>query len=117
MNTAFLLGDQSYESMRKFMSLFLTNALKDNGNITRSYVTGVSRLSKGSMFSGLNNLRELGLDSPILKSSFGFTTEEVSSLLDTFYRIKFPEPTNPEKINEFKEDIKKKKKKSFFLMK
>jgi len=40
------------------MSVFMTNSLKDNPNIDRSYTTGVSRLSKADIFSGLNNLME-----------------------------------------------------------
>ena len=71
--------------MKKCMNSLLMNAFKDNPHVARSYTTGVSLLSKTDIFSGLNNLTEYGLDSPIFKSSFGFTSEEVKSLLDIFY--------------------------------
>ena len=98
--------------MKTFMRDFLKNSLKDNPNITRSYITGVSRLSKANIFSGLNNLTEYGLDTNTFKSSFGFTSEEVRSLLDVYYKINYPEPENSD-TTAFKEKIKLKKEESF----
>jgi len=98
--------------MKNFMNSFFTNAFKDNPSVARSYTTGVSRLSKTEIFSGINNLTEYGVESSIFKSSFGFTSEEVRSLLDIYYRIDFPEPKNAD-TTAFKENIKKMKEESF----
>jgi len=96
-----------------FINAFLTNAIKDNGDASRSYSTGVSILPKTSMFSCLNNLKEYGLGYTIFNSYFGFTSEEVRSLLDIYYRINYPEPTNSASTTAFKENIKKMKEESF----
>jgi len=90
MNSAFYSGDQRYESMKNCMSHFFTDTLEENQSLARSYITGVNRLSKADILSGINNLTEYGVDSTIFKSSFGFTSQEVRSLVDTYYRRKFP---------------------------
>jgi len=74
------------------MSAFMTNSLKDNPNITRSYSTGVSRLSKADIFSGLNNLTEYGLENTIFQTCFGFTHKEVKSLINKYYENNPPPP-------------------------
>jgi len=82
MNSFKRFGEEHYEEVRSLMSVFMTNSLKDNPNIDRSYTTGVSRLSKADIFSGLNNLMEYGLENTIFQTCFGFTQDEVKSLID-----------------------------------
>ena len=111
-STAFWLGDQSYKSMKNFVNCFLTDALKNNPYKARTYSAGVSILPKDGIGSGLNNLKEHRLDSTTFTSYFGFTSEEVRSLLDNYYRINYPEPTNSD-TTAFKEIIKNMKEESF----
>ena len=93
MHSSRRFGEDHYEEVKSLMSAFMANSLKNNPNIDRSYTTGVSRLSKADIFSGLNNLIEYGLENTIFKDSFGFTHKEVKSLINKYYI------NNPPKIN------------------
>lgn len=77
------------------MSAFMTNSLKNNPNISRSYTTGVTRLSKADIFSGLNNLKEYSLENTIFQTCFGFNHHEVKSLIDKYYTINPPPEIDP----------------------
>ncbi len=64
-----------------FMRNFMGAALKDNAFLLRAVITGILRIGKESIFSGLNNLGVYTvLERPFAKS-FGFTEEEVAKLL------------------------------------
>ncbi|MCX4242097.1 AAA family ATPase [Paraliomyxa miuraensis] len=60
---------------------FLTNGLKDNPHLERGVVTGVLRVSRESIFSGLNNLAVHTLLQRSFSSCFGFTEAEVVALM------------------------------------
>ena len=47
-------------------------------------MTGITRVSKESMFSDLNNLRVISVTSDEYASCFGFTEEEVFAAMDEF---------------------------------
>jgi Predicted AAA-ATPase/PD-(D/E)XK nuclease superfamily len=59
----------------------LTNGLKDNPHLERGVVTGVLRVSRESIFSGLNNLAVHTLLQRSFSTCFGFTESEVESLV------------------------------------
>lgn len=63
-----------------FRSLF-SAALKDNVYLFKSVLTGILRISKESLFSGLNNLKVYSVSHPKYGAYFGFTENEVKALL------------------------------------
>lgn len=70
-----------YIDMMAFMRGFLGAALKDNSYLDRAILTGITRVSKESLFSGLNNIKVYSLLNPRYGDCFGFTEEEVGQLL------------------------------------
>jgi hypothetical protein len=64
-----------------FRSMF-TATFKDNPYLERAVMTGVTRISKESMFSGLNNLEVVTTTSQKYETAFGFTEEEVFAAMD-----------------------------------
>ncbi len=65
-----------------FFRHFLTVGLKDNTHLERGVVTGILRIARESIFSGLNNLAVCTLLEPAFSTCFGFTEPEVVSLLE-----------------------------------
>jgi hypothetical protein len=59
----------------------LTHGLKDNPHLERGVVTGVLRVSRESIFSGLNNLAVHTLLQRSFSTCFGFTQSEVEGLV------------------------------------
>ncbi len=70
-----------YENIVAFMRDLLIAALKDNPYLEFAILTGVYRVAKESIFSGLNNLQEYTIFSPYMQTHFGFTEDEVYELL------------------------------------
>ncbi len=68
------------EFMIKFKS-FMESSLKTNQAYRFAVVTGVSHISKASLFSGLNNLNEFDIFKKEYDEAFGFTESEVSELI------------------------------------
>lgn len=69
-----------YEPCITFMRQFLSSALKDNKDLNFAVLTGVLRISKESIFSGLNNLDVCTVLSNAYADAFGFTPEEVTKM-------------------------------------
>ena len=59
-------------------------AFKTNPYLERAIMTGITRVSKESIFSDLNNLRVVTTTSDMYADCFGFTEEEVFSALDDY---------------------------------
>lgn len=73
-----------YDRMIGFMCTFMSKVFKDNTDIFRGVITGILRVSKESIFSGLNNIDvDTILDAP-MSTSFGFTQEETDRMLDDY---------------------------------
>jgi len=70
-----------YEEIISFMRNFLGAGLKDNRHLFKGVLTGILRVAKESVFSGLNNLGVFTLLDPEFNTDFGFTDEEVRKLL------------------------------------
>ncbi len=78
-HSAYLHG--YYDEAIDFFRPFLSEAFKDNPHIIKGVLTGVLRVAKESLFSGLNNVVSYSLLHPDFAESFGFTPDEVTELL------------------------------------
>lgn len=61
--------------------LLLTQGLKGNPHLFKAVLTGILRVAKESIFSGLNNVAVYTLLRPDFATGFGFTEPEVAALL------------------------------------
>jgi hypothetical protein len=70
-----------YDQMVGLMRYLFSAALKDNHNLHKAVLTGILRIAKESLFTGLNNLEIYSLLRSEYGQYFGFTEEEVTDLL------------------------------------
>lgn len=81
-----------YDDVTSFMRNFLSGGLKDNNNMTMAFLTGILRVAKESIFSGLNNLNVNSVLEKRYSEYFGFTCGEVRQMLEFYgYENKFDE--------------------------
>jgi hypothetical protein len=74
-----------YEKIINFMRNFLCSGLKDTDQyLEKSIITGIMRIARESIFSGLNNPGVYTLLSEEFDDKFGFTEQEVEALLKDF---------------------------------
>lgn len=73
-----------YDRMIGFMRNFMSLVFKDNTDIFRGVITGILRVSKESIFSGLNNIDVDTILEQSMCSSFGFTQEETDRMLSDY---------------------------------
>lgn len=73
-----------WEEVVSFMRNLLNSTFKTNPYLDRAILTGITRISKESIFSDLNNLAVVTTTSDKYADSFGFTQEEVSVALCEF---------------------------------
>lgn len=78
-HAAFLGG--YYEQAIEFFRNLLSGGLKDNPHLFKGVLTGVLRLAKDSVLTGLNNLDVYSVLRPEYARWFGFTESEVSAML------------------------------------
>ncbi|MBK8256410.1 MAG: AAA family ATPase [Polyangiaceae bacterium] len=70
-----------FDDVVLFFRNFLSAALKDNSALYKGVLTGILRVAKENMFSGLNNIVVHSLVSNEYATSFGFTEDEVASIV------------------------------------
>ncbi|MGN0164073.1 MAG: AAA family ATPase [Candidatus Ornithomonoglobus sp.] len=70
-----------YDEMVSFIRSLFESALKTNPALEFSVITGCLRISKESIFTGLNNLEVNSILSDTYSESFGFVQEEVDELM------------------------------------
>lgn len=70
-----------YDEIIGFMRNFFSGAFKDNKNISFGFLTGILRIAQESIFSGLNNLSVNSVMDDDYEQYFGFTSEEVHSMV------------------------------------
>lgn len=70
-----------YDRMADFIRSLFESALKTNDSLEFSVITGCLRISKESIFTGLNNLKMVSILNPNYGEYFGFTPEEVDAML------------------------------------
>ena len=73
-----------YDEMVSLIRNLFGNALKTNDSLYFAVLTGCLRISKESIFTGLNNLNVMTMSDPYFCDSFGFTEDEVRELLDYY---------------------------------
>ena len=69
-----------YEKVVGFMRNLLSGAFKDNSNLAFGFMTGILRVEKESIFSGLNNLMIYSILDKKYSEYFGFVEEEVREM-------------------------------------
>ncbi len=69
-----------YEPAVSFMRTFFSGGLKDNRHLAFGFLTGVLRIAKESVFSGLNNLAVNSVVERRYSEYFGFTAAEVAEM-------------------------------------
>jgi len=74
------VGDY-YESLIFFLRNWLSGGLKDNSSLEQGVLTGILRIAKESIFSGLNNLSTFTILSEEFQDKFGLLESEVKQLL------------------------------------
>ena len=75
-----------YNEIIAFMRNFFSGGLKDNSHLAFGFLTGILRVAKESIFSGLNNLTINSILDEQYSSYFGFTKEEVRQMLEYYGR-------------------------------
>ena len=93
MQEAYVYG--FWDEMVAFTRSLFNSTFKTNPYMGRAIMTGITRVSKESVFSDLNNLEVVTTTSDKYATAFGFTEEEVFAALDA------------SKLGKEKEDIKK----------
>ena len=73
-----------WDELIPFIRTMFNATFKTNPYIERAIMTGITRVSKESIFSDLNNLKIVTSTSDEYADSFGFTEEEVFAALDHF---------------------------------
>ena len=81
-----------YDQVISFMRTLFSGGLKDNPHLSYGFLTGILRVAKESIFSGLNNLKINSILDNRYGEYFGFTPEEVQRMAD-YYGV-------PEKYDE-----------------
>lgn len=81
-----------YSEIVNFMRNFFSGGLKDNPHLAFGFLTGILRVAKESIFSGMNNLKINSILDESYSEYFGFTKEEVKDMLRYYgKRDKFQE--------------------------
>ena len=75
-----------YDEMINFIRSLFESALKTNDNLEFAVITGCLRISRESIFTGLNNLEVISLLNKNYSEYFGFTQSEAEELL-AFYHL------------------------------
>lgn len=70
-----------YDEMTGFIRSLFESALKTNDSLEFAVITGCLRISKESIFTGLNNLKIDSIRNDQFSESFGFTETEVKELM------------------------------------
>ena len=73
-----------YDQVILFMRNLFSGGLKDNKHLSYGFLTGILRVAKESIFSGLNNLKINSILDEKYSEYFGFTPEEVKEMADYY---------------------------------
>lgn len=76
--------DGYWDQMSGFIRELFNSTFKTNPSMERALLTGITRISKESIFSELNNLKVITTRSERFQTSFGFTEEEVLAALKEY---------------------------------
>jgi len=73
-----------YDKVIDFMRTLFSGGLKDNPHLSYGFLTGILRIAKESIFSGLNNIKINSILDNRYSEYFGFTPEEVQKMADYY---------------------------------
>jgi hypothetical protein len=73
-----------WDEAAQFFRNFMNSTFKSNQFMEKSLITGITRISKESMFSDLNNINVITTTSGEYATAFGFTEEEVFAAMDEY---------------------------------
>lgn len=73
-----------YAEIINFMRNFFSGGLKDNPHLAFGFLTGILRVAKESIFSGLNNLKVNSILESRYSAYFGFTAGEVKEMTEYY---------------------------------
>lgn len=73
-----------WEELTSFMRNLFNATFKTNSSLERALMTGITRVSKESMFSDLNNLNVVSTTSDHYTEAFGFTEQEAFGALEKY---------------------------------
>ena len=73
-----------WDEMAAFIRSLFNSTFKTNPYLFRAVMTGITRISRESVFSDLNNLTVITTTSEIFEDSFGFTQQEVWNALEEY---------------------------------
>lgn len=73
-----------YDQVIDFMRTLFSGGLKDNPHLSYGFLTGILRVAKESIFSGLNNLKINSILEHRYSKYFGFTPDEVKKMADYY---------------------------------
>ena len=73
-----------YDKVIDFTRVLFSGGLKDNPHLSYGFLTGILRVAKESIFSGLNNLKMNSILDNRYSEYFGFTLEEVKEMADYY---------------------------------
>jgi hypothetical protein len=71
-----------FDEVVEFFRNFLSACLKDNAALFKGVLTGILRVSKENMFSGLNHIRVHSIIDKPYSTAFGFTEAEVAAIVE-----------------------------------
>lgn len=75
-----------YNEIILFMRNFFSAGVKDNPNLSFGFLTGILRVAKESIFSGMNNLKVNSILDDRYSEYFGFTMQEVHEMMEYYGR-------------------------------
>jgi hypothetical protein len=73
-----------YDQVIGFIRNLFSGAFKDNPDLAYGFMTGILRVAKESIFSGMNNLKVNTILDDRYSSYFGFSKDEVAQMLDYY---------------------------------
>ena len=73
-----------YNQIIEFIRNLFSGGFKDNPNLIFGFLTGILRVAKESIFSGMNNLKVYSITDNLYSEYFGFTETEVKQLLSCY---------------------------------
>ena len=74
-----------YQEVVNFMRNLFSGGLKDNPSLAFGFMTGILRVAKESIFSGLNNITIYSILDKKYSQYFGFTKDEVQEILEYYH--------------------------------
>ncbi len=70
-----------FDKIVLFFRIFFTSCLKDNASVFKGVLTGILRVAKENMFSGLNHIETQSIIDEPYADAFGFTEDEVAAIV------------------------------------